>query len=120
MVREARAASECSARANNVAVEWESLFRIAPLPFDPVLVGLGEEAVREVTGDAPRLPSGPLHDASEMAPHIPTVMLFTSSTRGLSHCKEEDTPEEHLEAAVRAFLLLAEKTIDHLARTTDS
>jgi N-carbamoyl-L-amino-acid hydrolase len=117
MVSEARAASERIARANNVSVEWASLFRIEPRPFDPALIGLCEQAVREVTGDAPRLPSGPLHDAAEMAPHIPTVMLFASSTRGLSHCKEEDTPEEHLEAAIRAFLLLADKAVGHVTGT---
>ena len=49
--------------------------------------------MREVTGDAPHLPSGPLHDAAEMVPHMPVVMMFAYSSNGLSHCKEEDTPE---------------------------
>jgi N-carbamoyl-L-amino-acid hydrolase len=120
MLREAQSASEQIARANQVTVEWESLFQMLPSPFDPNLIGLAELAVREITGDAPKLPSGPLHDASEMAQFLPTVMLFTSSTGGLSHCKEEDTPQEHLELAIRAFLLLAQKTIDELARGKDS
>jgi N-carbamoyl-L-amino-acid hydrolase len=72
--------------------------------------------VREVTGDAPKLPSGPLHDAAEMVPHMPVVMLFAYSSKGLSHCKEEDTPEEHLEKAIRAFLLLVDKTVAHVAQ----
>ena len=42
------------------------------------------------------LPSGPLHDAAEMVPHMPVVMMFAYSSNGLSHCKEEDTPEPHL------------------------
>jgi N-carbamoyl-L-amino-acid hydrolase len=67
--------------------------------------------VREVTGDAPKLPSGPLHDAAEMVPHMPVVMLFAQSARGLSHCKEEDTPEEDLEKAIRSFLLQVDKTV---------
>jgi N-carbamoyl-L-amino-acid hydrolase len=117
MVREAQTASERIARANNVAVTWENIFRAPPRPFDPVLIGLCEEAVREAVGDAPRLPSGPLHDATEMAGHTPTVMMFTSSTNGLSHCKEEDTREDHLETAIRAFLRLADKTIDYLSRS---
>ena len=50
--------------------------------------------MREETGDAPRLPSGPLHDAAEMVPHMPVVMMFAYSSNGLSHCKEEDTPED--------------------------
>jgi len=32
----------------------------------------------------------------------------------LSHCKEEDTPAEHLEKTIRAFLLLVDKTIQHV------
>ena len=31
-----------------------------------------------------------LHDASEVAREIPTVMIFSSSIAGLSHTKEED------------------------------
>ena len=34
-------------------------------------------------------------------------MMFTSSTAGLSHAKEEDTPEPHLERAIDAFVRLA-------------
>ena len=115
MLREAREASARVARANNVTVEWRNLWRIEPRPFDPVLVGLCEEAVREETGEAPRLPSGPLHDAAEMAPHMPVVMMFAYSSNGLSHCKEEDTPAEHLEKTIRAFLRLVQKTVRHVA-----
>ena len=80
-------------------------------PADARLVGLAGEAVREVTGDAPRLPSGPLHDAAEMVPHMPVVMMFAYSSNGLSHCKEEDTPEPYLEKTIEAFLELVEKTV---------
>jgi len=115
MLRDAREAAQQAARANNVEVEWRLVWRIEPRPFDPTLIRLCEEAVREETGDAPRLPSGPLHDAAEMVPHMPVVMMFTYSSRGLSHCKEEDTPEEHLEKSIRAYLRLVQKTIAHVA-----
>jgi N-carbamoyl-L-amino-acid hydrolase len=111
MVFDARAASEQIARENNVSVEWRPLWRIEPRPFDPRLIELCAEAVREVTGDAPRLPSGPLHDAAEMVPHMPVVMMFAYSSHGLSHCREEDTPEPHLEKTIEAFLRLVEKTV---------
>jgi allantoate deiminase len=117
MLRDARAASERAAKENNVKVEWRDLWRIEPRPFDPALVRLCEEAVREETGDATRLPSGPLHDAAEMVPHMPVVMMFAYSSNGLSHCKEEDTPEPHLEKTIRAYLRLVEKTVAHVART---
>ncbi|MCC6524663.1 MAG: Zn-dependent hydrolase [Polyangiaceae bacterium] len=115
MNREAREASERAARANDVTVEWRHLWRIDPRPFDPALLALCAEAVKEETGEAPHLPSGPLHDAAEMALHMPTVMMFSSSSRGLSHCKEEDTPEPHLERTIRAFLRLVDKTVAHVA-----
>ncbi len=117
MYQEAQEASKRIAKANNVTVEWSLLWRIEPRPFDPKLIELCEEAVREATGDAPKLPSGPLHDAAEMVPHMPTVMMFAYSSNGLSHCKEEDTPIEHLEKTIDAFVRLAEKTVKHLAGT---
>jgi N-carbamoyl-L-amino-acid hydrolase len=116
MLREAQDASRRFAAENNVTVEWSHLFSIDPRPFNPALLQLCEESVREITGDAPKLPSGPLHDAAQMVPHMPVVMLFALSSPGISHCKEENTPEEHLEKAIRAFLLLAEKTIGHVVR----
>jgi allantoate deiminase len=109
MLAEARAASWRIAAENNVSVEWKRIWKIEPRPFDPTLIKLCAEAVQEVTGDAPHLPSGPLHDAAEMVPHMPVVMMFAYSSNGLSHCKEEDTPEEHLEKAIEAFLLLVRK-----------
>jgi len=111
MLADAREAASRAARGNNVTVEWRPLWTIEPRPFDPRLIELCAEAVHEVTGDAPRLPSGPLHDAAEMVPHMPVVMMFAYSANGLSHCKEEDTPEPHLEKTITAFLRLVEKVV---------
>ena len=115
MYADAKTAAEEAAKENNVSVEWKRIWSIEPRLFDPQLLKLCDEAVKEITGDAPRLPSGPLHDAAEMVPHMPVVMMFAHSARGLSHCKEEDTPVEHLEKTIRAFLVLVEKTVKHLA-----
>ena len=115
MLREAREASEQAARENDVRIEWTRLWSIEPRPFDPALVRLCADAVLEETGDAPRLPSGPLHDAAEMVPLMPVVMMFASSANGLSHCKEEDTPETHLASTIRAYLRLVEKTMAYVA-----
>ena len=110
MLADAKDASERIAAENRVTVEWRTLWRIEPRPFDPRLIELCADAVREVTGDAPRLPSGPLHDAAEMVPHMPVVMMFAYSSNGLSHCKEEDTPEPYLLQTIEAFLKLVQKT----------
>jgi allantoate deiminase len=112
MLAEARAASWRIAAENKVSVEWKRIWKIEPRPFDPRLIRMCEESVREVTGEAPHLPSGPLHDAAEMVPHMPVVMMFTYSSNGLSHCKEEDTPEDHLEKAIDAFLRLVQKVVN--------
>ena len=111
MLSDAREASTRAAADNNVTVEWRTLWRIEPRPFDPRLIELCAEAVRAVTGDAPRLPSGPLHDAAEMVPHMPVVMMFAYSSNGLSHCKEEDTPEPYLLQTIEAFLRLVDASV---------
>ena len=62
------------------------------------------------------LPSGPLHDAAEVArTGIPTVMMFVQSLRGISHNKIENTREDNLALAVTAFHSLAAKTLTWLA-----
>jgi len=82
------------------------------MPFHPELVALCDESIRETCGPSHRLPSGPLHDAAEVArAGVPTVMMFVQSLRGISHNKIEDTKEEHLELCARAFDRLAEKTL---------
>ena len=112
MHAEARAASERFAKESGCAVEWERLWHIAPAPFDPDLVNLCEEAIKETCGVSHRLPSGPLHDAAEMCmAGVPTVMMFTQSLHGISHNKIEDTKEEHLAQSVEALDKLAEKTM---------
>jgi N-carbamoyl-L-amino-acid hydrolase len=109
----AREASERFAREEDVEVEWERIWNIAPIPFDDRLLGLAEESVRDVAGTSHRLPSGPLHDAAEVArAGVPTVMLFVQSLRGLSHTKLEDTKDAHLELAVQALDLLAAKVLE--------
>ena len=110
MLQEAREASERFAQEGNVTVSWERLWQIEPMPFDEELIDLCDEAIRETCGKSHRLPSGPLHDAAEVArAGIPTVMMFVQSLHGISHNKIEDTKEEHLELAVRAFDRLASK-----------
>jgi N-carbamoyl-L-amino-acid hydrolase len=112
----AREASERFAREEDIAVEWERLWSIEPIPFDNRLIELADESIREVSGSSHRLPSGPLHDAAEVArAGIPTVMLFVQSLRGLSHTKLEDTKEEHLELSVQALDRLTTKALEAFA-----
>ena len=115
MLAAAKQASERIAEEEGCTVEWERIWQIEPLPFDPELIDIADAVIAEVAGTSTRLPSGPLHDAAEMARVMPTVMLFVKSLRGLSHTKEEDTPVEDLELSVRALDQLTRRTLDWAA-----
>ncbi len=116
MLEEAKRASEKYAQQEDIEVGWDRIWSIEPILFDDALIELADESIKEVAGKSHRLPSGPLHDAAEVArAGIPTVMLFVQSLRGLSHTKLEDTKEEHLELSVQALDRLASKTIDRIA-----
>jgi N-carbamoyl-L-amino-acid hydrolase len=115
MLSNAEAASRRFAQEENIEVEWERIWNIEPILFDEGLIELADESIKQVAGTSHRLPSGPLHDAAEVArAGIPTVMLFVQSLRGLSHTKLEDTREEHLELSVQALDRLASKTIERV------
>jgi N-carbamoyl-L-amino-acid hydrolase len=113
MHQKAREASHRFAEQERCSVEWSRIWNIEPIAFHPRLIELCEEAAKEMAGAAHRMPSGPLHDAAEVArAGIPTVMMFVQSLQGISHNKIEDTKEEHLDLALRAFARLAEKTAE--------
>jgi hydantoinase/carbamoylase family amidase len=112
MLQDAKDASDRVANEGNVKVSWERLWQIAPRPFSNELIALCDESIRETCGKSYRLPSGPLHDAAEVAAAgVPTVMMFVQSLHGISHNKIEDTKEEYLELCVTAFDRLADKAM---------
>jgi N-carbamoyl-L-amino-acid hydrolase len=115
MLAEAKAASERFAAEEGCTVEWSKIWSIEPIPFHPELIALAMESIDEVAGETLGIPSGPLHDAAEVARlGVPTVMMFVQSLKGISHNRIEDTKLEHLELAVRAFAALAVKTLQWL------
>jgi hydantoinase/carbamoylase family amidase len=116
LLRQAQDASERFAAEEHLDVAWERIWNIEPILFDDTLIDLCDDACREVAGVSHRLPSGPLHDAAEVArAGVPTVMLFVQSLRGLSHTRLEDTKEEDLELCVQALDRLADKTLAWVA-----
>jgi N-carbamoyl-L-amino-acid hydrolase len=116
MLAEARVASERFAAEEGCTVEWSKIWSIEPISFDPRLIEFCDEAIRETAGVSHRLPSGPLHDAAEVArAGVPTVMMFTQSVAGLSHNKAENTRVGDLKIAVQAFDRLAGKTMNWLS-----
>ncbi len=118
MLAEAKDASERFAQEGSVTVSCERLWQIEPILFHNDLIAFCDEAIRETGADPYRLPSGPLHDAAEVArAGVPTIMMFVQSLHGISHNKIEDTKEEHLELAVNAFDKLADKTMRWIERS---
>jgi hydantoinase/carbamoylase family amidase len=111
MLAEAREACEQAAADHRCEVELRHLWSIPPIPFDDRLIRLARQAVVEAGGKDTAIPSGPLHDAAEMARLIPTVMLFSSSSPPVSHTKEEDTPEGDLRVAIDAYGRTLEATL---------
>ena len=99
MLKEADEACERAAEEFGCTVEVKHLWSIPPIPFDERLIGFAKEAL----GTDTAIPSGPLHDAAEMARLIPTVMVFSKSSPPVSHTPEEDTPEEDLRVAIEVY-----------------
>ncbi len=104
----AEAEIRASAARRGCEVEHAGLWSIAPVDFDAALV---DRAVRLTDGGA-AIRSGPLHDSAALAgAGVPTVMMFTQSTAGISHGRAEDTPEPALARAVERFGALAGELI---------
>jgi hydantoinase/carbamoylase family amidase len=112
MLDEARSICEQAAQAHGCELELKHLWRIPPILFDDRLVGFARAAVAESGGKDTAIPSGPLHDAAEMARLLPTVMIFSSSSPPVSHTKEEDTPEADLRVAIDAYGRTVEGTLE--------
>lgn len=111
LVEEARAVAQKAAAEHGVKVSFESVWKNPPTIFPDNLVALCREAVAGETGEPASMVSGPLHDAAEISKLVPAVMMFAMSSKGLSHCKEENTPDIELETAIRAFFRLADKVM---------
>src|SRR3989440_344059 len=116
MLDEAKSAGQKFAKEGNVDVSWERIWNIEPILFNNQLIEFCDQSIRETGAKPHRLPSGPLHDAAEVArAGVPTVMMFVQSLHGISHNKIEDTKEEHVELAVAAFDRLADKVMTWIA-----
>lgn len=77
---------------------------VEPVPMDARLVAALEQAAQVVApGRWRRMPSGALHDASNVARVLPTAMLFTPSINGISHNPAEDTARADLATALEVL-----------------
>lgn len=99
-----RATAEAVAADLDLGLGFDPVGQTQPMPMDPGLVALLEEAAEATApGRWRRMPSGALHDANIVAGFLPTAMVFAPSIGGISHSFEEDTgPEDLILAAQTA------------------
>ena len=89
-------------------VEMGSLLGLEPVAMDADLrarLETGADAV--APGRWRRMPSGALHDATNVARVLPVAMVFVPSIDGMSHAFEEDTADADLVAGLRVLALAA-------------
>jgi hydantoinase/carbamoylase family amidase len=104
MLNECLQACDDGAASFDCTVEARRVFGATPTPFHPRLVEIARAAVADAgAGDGPAIPSGPLHDATEIGRLVPTVMLFAQSDPPISHTAVEDSPEPALRVAIEAY-----------------
>ncbi|WP_299749253.1 hydantoinase/carbamoylase family amidase [uncultured Tateyamaria sp.] len=88
----------------DLGVEKGPLLGLEPVAMDVDLraqLEAGAETV--VPGKWRRMPSGALHDATNVARCMPVAMLFVPSIGGISHAFEEDTDEADLVAGLHVL-----------------
>jgi beta-ureidopropionase / N-carbamoyl-L-amino-acid hydrolase len=99
---EALVGQVCSER--NVTGEINRFWTSEPTPFDPSVVSAIQSSCEELSLRYGELWSGAGHDAKYMADVVPSGMIFVRSKGGLSHCEEEESTPEAIEAGVNVLL----------------
>ena len=104
MFDDARRACLAAAEAFGCEVAFQRVFSATPTPFAPALIAAARAAVADAGGDdGDPIPSGPLHDATEVGRLVPTAMIFAQSDPPLSHARIEDSPQGALHIAIEAY-----------------
>ncbi|PWJ21940.1 hydantoinase/carbamoylase family amidase [Jannaschia seohaensis] len=97
-----------AAAATGLALEISETSALPPTAMDPRLrAALARAAEAQLPGRWREMPSGALHDATNVARLMPAAMLFAPSIGGISHDFAEDTAEPDLIAATRILAMAA-------------
>ncbi len=92
------------AASRGLTVEFGPMLGLEPVAMDTKLRdALQTGAERIAPGKWRNLPSGALHDATNVARLMPVAMLFVPSIGGISHAFDEDTDEADLVAGLRVL-----------------
>jgi allantoate deiminase len=103
MERFVRELFERVASEEQLALDVSVTHRKPPVPLDPGLQEVLENAAAEEGASVRRMPSGAGHDAMILGPHLPAAMLFVPSRAGISHSPDEFTPPEQCDLGARVL-----------------
>jgi N-carbamoyl-L-amino-acid hydrolase len=93
-------------------MEVRKVFGATPTVFHPALVEIAQAAVQEAGGgDGEPIPSGPLHDATEIGRIVPTAMIFAQSDPPISHASIENSTRAALDVAIVAYGRTVERAL---------
>jgi N-carbamoyl-L-amino-acid hydrolase len=95
------------ATLTGVTVGIDRFWTSEPTPFAAEVVAAVQAAADELGVPTQRLWSGAGHDAKYMQEIAPSAMIFARSINGLSHCEEEYSTPEDLEAGANVLLQAA-------------
>ncbi|MDA7966987.1 Zn-dependent hydrolase [Ruegeria sp.] len=89
------------AEEQGMVLDYGPMLGLEPVAMDQTLrLALEDGAAQVAPGKWRRMPSGALHDATNVARHLPVAMLFVPSINGISHDFAEDTAEHDLIAGL--------------------
>ena len=99
-----RETAEEVAQTRGMELSFGPMLGLEPVAMDTRLRdALADAAETVAPGKWRKMPSGALHDATNVARLMPVAMLFAPSINGISHAFEEDTAEDDLVAAVEVL-----------------
>ena len=99
-----REAAEEVAVSGGFDLRFGPMLGLEPVEMDARLRGALEQAAEtDVPGRWRRMPSGALHDATNVSKLMPVAMLFVPSIGGISHAFGEDTAEADLVTGLRVL-----------------
>ena len=84
--------------------DFQIIMREDQVTFDSVVLAAVEESLDETGRSWRRIMSGPGHDCQVMGRYVPSGMIFVASVGGRSHCPEEFSRPEDIEAGANALL----------------
>lgn len=93
-----------TATAMNLELEISNYHTLEPVPMDQALAAhIAQAAETHAAGRWRRMPSGALHDATNVASVLPVAMMFVPSIGGISHSFAEDTGRDDLVVGARVL-----------------